>query len=138
MTESAVWEVPYLRLPLLVFLLLGPLGLLIFMFGSRKVCRFRASLSAAARRRRIAWRSILLLAILSPFILIGVAVTTQSELALAASFPALSIFHLGVPLFALTSSPFQCRRYEDGRFWIRGASREYLQSLQKELEAGNA
>lgn len=119
------WVTMYWSPPLLAlsFLVCGLLGVVLY-FGFRQRCYIRVYYSQGLRRRyalSFAIRLLIVTAIIGGSIALCTLAFAPVELAI------LSMASLLLLLFG--NSPIRIKKFESGKFWIAGCSKEYLQRL---------
>lgn len=127
-----VWDLPYVR-GLLVLLVFGPWILLLAPAVVKRRCKLRAGLSREFRNRYARLKFFMLSLSLSPFGVIAAAVLLKSaDVIFVFGIPSMLAMYFGVFAYVYYSSPLTVAKYEDGLFWIKGCSTEFLNSLESE------
>ena len=130
------WNLPWIPLWLRILMLTG-LGYLFFVpFVVRRRCRLRAGLSQTARLRYFFLKSTAVFLILGSFVPPMIFGKLEMDEWAAYSFMCLPILiWIGLVILIMGSSPLSIVRHEGDRFWIRGCSPAFLESLKESVEA---
>lgn len=124
------WELPFVR-SWIVFFLFGPLLLLFSPIIVRRRCMLKAGVSKEVRRRYLLLKVAMLLLGVSPLVLVAVAIDLRSEdLLLSLGFPGVVVVYVAAFVFIYHTTPLKVVREEDGLYWIKGCSIEFLDSLE--------
>lgn len=130
--EYGLWDIPFIPQWLLVLMFTVPLFLFFGPAIAKNRCKFKAGLARRIRRRYLLKKLLAVAIIIGSLLLIPLALTYKpEEFGLVAVLLGLIGFLAGFLILNLFTSPFKVVHYEDGLFWIKGFSSEYLNSLEK-------
>jgi hypothetical protein len=132
--EYRTWDLPCTPTWLRILMILLPAFLLFAPFVVRHRCRLKAGLSRNARYRYLLLKLLaivlILWAIIAPIAFAGFD-RPDAMLIYVAAFPFL--FWGGFILLIMFSSPLTVIKHEGDKFWIKGCSPAFLESLKESL-----
>lgn len=132
--EFRVWNLPWMPGWLRILMIVCPAFLLFAPFVIRRRCRLKAGISRGVKFRfslikLVAW-VLILGAVIGPIVLVMVGLQSA-----AVATMVLTPFFVwgGALLYVFFSSPLEIARHLGDRFWIRGCSPAFLESLKESL-----
>lgn len=131
-SEYQVWDLPSIPRWARVLAFTSPFLLIAAPFFPLR-CKVKAGLARRVRRKNLFIKSVLYLLILMPvFCMIAALILRRSELFLAAIGASL-LPYVALPTLVLLTPPLRVHRRKDDLFWIKGCSRDFLESLRDEM-----
>lgn len=122
-----------------IIMLLSPAFLLFAPFIIRRRCHLKAALSHTAWLRYFFLKLMAIFLIIGSFVVPTIYATVgMDEWAVYAAFLIPFLVWGGFAILILFSSPLTIAKYDGDRFWIRGCSPAFLESLRESVEAGQS
>jgi hypothetical protein len=135
-SEYRTWDLPWIPSWLRILMLTG-VGFLFFVpFIVRRRCHLKAGLSRSAWLRFFISKLVAVFLIVGPFIPPMIFSTLRMDEWAFYSILCLPILvWVGLIILIMGSSPLSVAKHKGDRFWIRGCSPAFLESLRESVEA---